>query len=349
MSAAPPLARLVAWEAVTPVGESAAETALLLRAGVRNVSASHFVDGQGERIVTCRCPVLPPTLSGNPRLVALAALALQRLARKVTPAAPLTLLLALPERMAMADTGLDLTDEGNAFVADLRQQLPDGWSGTAVECFPFGRAGGALALRRAVSLLADGGLVIWGGVDSQHDWPVLHALEQADRLLTLENLDGLRPGEGAAFVALGTSDAEAEIAVLGLGLAREPHPVGADEPSVAAGMRSALDAAVAPLRRANQRSHAWWLDSTSESYATQELQNVITHMADVWGQRTELHMPMKELGDAGAAAMPLMAALCAEGWRTGHTLEPSAVLACASDRGARGAVLLAVPPRRDTE
>lgn len=345
MSAAAPLARIVAWEAVTPVGESAAETALLLRAGVRNVSASHFVDGHGERIVSCRCPGLPPTLSGNARLVVLASLALQRLAAKVTVPPSPSLLLALPERMAVADNGLALTAEGEAFVADLAQQLPDGWSGTSIECFPFGRAGGALALRRAVALIGEGAFVVWGGVDSHHDWAVLHALEQADRLLTLENLDGLRPGEGAAFAVLGPPSADADVAILGLGLAREPHPVSGNEPSIAAGLRSALDAAVSPLRTAKLRSQAWWLDSTAEVYATQELQNVITHMGDVWGERTQLHTPLKELGDSGAAALPLMAALCAEGWRTGHTLDTSAVLASSSDRGARGAVLLAVPPR----
>lgn len=340
-----PLAGLVAWEAITPLGESAAETALLLRAGVVNVSLSHFIDAAGGRVMLCHSPALPATLAGADRLVALAAHALLRLLPQLPAAgdAPLTILLALPERLAAVDNGFDLVPEGQAVRDGLRRALPVELAHAEIECFPFGRAAGALALRRALDLLSRGTRVVWG-VDSQHDWDVLQALEQADRLLTAENVDGIRPGEAAAFVALAPAGGDALVNLLSVGLAREPHPVGSDTQSLATGLCTALDNAVEPLRHAIVRSNYWLLDNTHEVYATQALQNVITRFGDVLGLEAELHMPLKELGDAGAAAMPLLATLAAQSWHTGHACDQTAIITGCSERGARGAMLLASRP-----
>lgn len=340
-----PLAGLVAWEAVTALGESAVETALLLRAGVTNVSLSHFIDAKGERVMLCHSPALPPTLSGPQRLVALGAHALLKLLPQLPAGtAPLTVLLALPERFAIVENGFDLTPDGQAVRDGLRRALPVELAHVDIECFPFGRAAGALALRRALDLLSRGTHVVWGGVDSQHDWEVLQALEQADRLLTADNVDGIRPGEAAAFVALVPAGDSHLVNLLSVGLAREPHPVGSEQQSQATGLCSALDNAVEPLRHAIVRCNYWLLDNTHEVYATQALQNVITRFGDVLGLETELHMPLKELGDAGAATMPLLAALAAQSWRTGHACDQTAIITGCSERGARGAMLLTARP-----
>ena len=71
------------------------------------------------------------------------------------------------------------------------------------------------------------------------------------------------------------------------------------------------------------------------------MQHVIGRFGDVFGTATELETPLKELGDAGAASLPLLAALGAEAWRLGFAADRTAVLACGSDDGARGALLLA--------
>jgi hypothetical protein len=81
------------------------------------------------------------------------------------------------------------------------------------------------------------------------------------------------------------------------------------------------------------------LDNSHEAYATQELQNVIARFGDVLGLKSELQMPLQELGDVGAAAMPLLAALGAEAWRLGYASDDTAVITGCSDDGARGALL----------
>lgn len=345
--AVPPLAGLVAWEAITPLGEGIAETALLLRAGVGAVRASTFIDATGERIALCASPALPPTLAGPDRLVTLAAHALLRLLARwpaaVDTRAPLTVLLALPERFAVEATGFELLPPGQAVRDGVLRALPVELAPVAVECFPFGRASGALAMRRALDLLSLGHRVVWGGVDSMHDADVLQQLEDTRRLLTAEQVDGVRPGEAAAFVALVPPTDGAPVRLVGLGLGREPQPVGADAQSLATGLSAALDTALAPLRQTHRRCNAWWLDHTHEVYATQALQNVLTRFGDVLGLSAELEMPLKDLGDAGAAAMPLLAALAAEAWRTGHGIDTAAVVTGSADGGARGALLLAVP------
>lgn len=343
-----PLARLQCWDAVTSLGESAAETAVLLRAGICNVDRSHFIDRTGASVMLCAAPMLPAELPPDDRIAALAGHALKGMLhrlqggvhRATRRAAPIVL-LALPERFAAEDGRGGLNAQGRETLDRLRHQLPPACANTRIETFPFGRAAGALALRRATQLLDGCTPVIWGGVDTLHDWAVLQALEASDRLLTTENIDGVRPGEAAAFVLLDANDGVGDVALLALGMGREPHPVGAPQPSLAIGMAVALDSAVAPLRAAAQRTNNWLFDLSHESYGTQALQNTIARFGDVLGAQSDLQLPLKELGDVGAAAMPLLVVLAAEAWRLGFAADTTAVVSAGSDDGARGALLLA--------
>lgn len=354
-----PLAQLLHWEAVTSLGESAAETALLLRAGIGNVAPSQLIDAAGERVMLCAAPALPMTMPPTERMLTLAEHAIARLWQGMTlhessedqsSAVPATLLVALPERFAQNDRSFELTAAGQAFIAALRERLPAALAAADIEAFPFGRAAGALAMRRALDLVSRDRVVIWGGVDTLVDWSVIEALERQDRLLTLENVDGIRPGEGAAFVALGPPRAgPGGVSLLGLGLGREPHPVGADEPCLSDGWSQALASAVGPLRAASARCGSWWLDTLHETYATQEVQNIIGRFGDVIAPQTDMQTPLKELGDVGSAALPLLAALSAQAWQFGLAADHTAVLAAASDRGARGALLLAGMARASQE
>ena len=61
------------------------------------------------------------------------------------------------------------------------------------------------------------------------------------------------------------------------------------------------------------------------------------------GLKTDMQMPLKELGDVGAAAMPLLAILGAEAWRLGHASDRTAIITGCSDNGARGALLMSAP------
>jgi len=60
----------------------------------------------------------------------------------------------------------------------------------------------------------------------------------------------------------------------------------------------------------------------------------------VLGADSELRTPLKELGDVGAAAMPLLAVLALQGWRQGVARDRCALVTGSSDGGLRGALLL---------
>jgi hypothetical protein len=330
------MASFIAWEAVTSLGECATETALLLRAGLTNVSSSRFIDKAGERVMMCTAPAIPLELGGIERVAALARLALTRLVESVESVQRPAVLLAVSEQHSAAD--FVRTKEAQVLFESIRAAVP-GVSDQDLEIFPYGRAAGVVALRRALELVEHDRLVIWGGVDTMYDWPLLEALEREDRLLTAENVDGVRPGEGAAFVVLGPA-AMPGPRVLGLGTGREPCPIGSDKPCQSLGLSAALESAVAPLRDGRRRSNCWLLDNSHEIYATRELQNVIARFGDVLGLKTELQMPLQELGDVGAAAVPLLAVLAAESWRLGYAGDETAVITGCSKDGARAALLL---------
>ncbi|SAK77914.1 3-oxoacyl-(acyl carrier protein) synthase [Caballeronia temeraria] len=334
------LARCVAWDAVTSLGESAAETLLLLRAGLCNVTQSRFVDAAGERVMFCRAPSVPPDVAGIGRIEALGRQALDGLCARLRDTGRDIGDATRGRRPALLMLCLSAHYEGDDVIRRLRECFGAVFPDIDIEVFPFGRAAGSPALAHAVRRIGEGRLVIWGGVDSLHDWRVLEALERSQRLLTSENVDGVRPGEAAAFIVLEAARAPVDIGVYGIGAAREPHPVGSEETSKAAGLNGALDRALTPLRAAGGRSNAWLLDVSHEDYAAQELQNVIPRLADVLGPRAGLKMPLKELGDPGAAAMPLLAVLAAEAWRLHIADDDTAVITGCSDDGARGAVLL---------
>jgi 3-oxoacyl-[acyl-carrier-protein] synthase I len=342
-----PLAGLLDAEAITSLGETAAETALLLRAGVGNVQAGDFIDGAGHRVMLCASPALPSDMAGPQRLLALAAHCLSVLHERAAARAPSrregrppVILLGLPERFAQGQLALQLNEVGRNFLRELRARLPAAWAEADIESFPYGRAAGALAMQRALRYVDGEREVLWGGVDTLVDWDVLEALERADRLVTAENIDGIRPGEAAAFVSLGPPS-HGDVALLGLGVGREPCPVGAESPCMSEGLSVALDSAVAALRAAQARCSLWWLDASQETYATQEVQRVVARFGDVLGTDSELQMPLKDLGDVGAAAMPLLAVLAREWWRQGVARDDIAVLTGCSDSGGRGAFLLA--------
>ena len=341
---------IVGWGAVSPIGLTAAQTGLFLRATRNWVRETPFIDGWGERVSASRVAVLSPAVVGPERLARLACAAfVQALSSMNREAGGLRVgvLLALAERYA--NSGGTVQSPAGAvgeFVGHFRRGLPSSWAGVHVEWSASGHAGAAAALDRATRWVMGGGVdvVVVGGVDSYYEWTALEALGRQDRLLSPENLDGLLPGEAAAFVVLARENAlpgaQPIARVAAVGTASEPVPLGSDEPCLAKGLTTALDRAVAPLRARRQRSNYWLTDLTHETYRVKELQIVIARFGDVVGTATTLLAPAREYGDVGAASLPLLWVLALEAWYRGYAPDRSAVTIAGSDGGARGAVLL---------
>lgn len=347
-------AGIVSWSAASSLGMTAAQTGFFLRAGKNHFRLSPFIDTWGERVTMAYLATLPPTLTGVRRLLQLALDALspvltgveERRCRQIKVA------LALPERFAaQPGSASKFTPDGAGFVHDLEQALPRYFKQVLprtslprrVECWPAGRAGGVFALQQAINWLDRGeaDFVVVGGVDSDYDWEVVKRIVHDDRLLTQDNLDGYIPGEGAAFIGLSRDPAWRATARFGaLGVGQEPTHVLSEEPCRAKGMTEALNRAVAPLRSERCRSNFWITDLTHESYGVKEFQTVLARFGDVLGTDTVLQTPLRELGNIGAATLPMFWALAAEAWHRGYAPDRFAVCMAGSDAGARGAAVL---------
>jgi 3-oxoacyl-[acyl-carrier-protein] synthase I len=348
MSALPLAPVCVAWGAVSALGPSARHTGLYLRAGRNDFSRSPFVDPNGEPIVLSCASTLDKDLVGPARLVALAAGAIEQALAPLAAALSgqrLRACLALPSHYAAGARGA-LNVEGQEFVARL---LECGALPQPLECrsLPLGSAAGAPAIALAAQLLhaREADAVIVCGADSDYDARVLERLLEQDRLLTADNIDGLRPGEAAACLVLVTpyhplARARGVASVIAQGQGREPHLPGAEQPTMARGFTEALALALAPLRERKRRCAQWYTDITHEEYRVREFQILLARFGDTLAVGTELETPARELGVVGAATLPLYAALVAESWYRDYGTDDHAVCMAASEDGLRGALLL---------
>lgn len=340
----------IGWGIASALSASARHTGFYLRAGRNNFSLSPFVDTFGELITVSCATTLPRHLVGPHRLAALASSAIEEAFTTIGEYAKgrrVCLCLTMPARYR-GQGGKTLQSDGQTLVAALLEKSRLREYQTEVVPFALGAAGGARAAIHAAQVLAAGEVefVVLLGVDSYYDWSVLELLSKQDRLLNADNVDGLRPGEAAACLVLtapthqfARSAGVSRIVAAGEG--QEPSLPGVDEPpNMAHGFTAALRDAVAPLRSRRARTNYWLTDITNEDYRVRELQILLARFGDVLGSDMSLGTPARELGEVGAATLPLFAAIATESWHRGYAADQTALCSGASEDGLRGALLL---------
>jgi 3-oxoacyl-[acyl-carrier-protein] synthase-1 len=181
-------------------------------------------------------------------------------------------------------------------------------------------------------------------VDSYYDWGVLEHLRRRDRLLTPDNLDGLRPGEAAACLVLTSpthplAHGAGVSQLVATGGGREPSRPGEDAPpNMAQGFSAALRDAVGPLRERKVRADTWYSDLSHEAFRVREFQILMGRFGDVASAKMKLELPARALGDVGAASLVLYACLATEAWYRGYANGPNALCFAAPDDMHRGAL-----------
>lgn len=339
----------VSWDAITSVGPTARHTGLYLRAGRSNFLSSPFVDEMGESVVLAPVSLLPKQLTGPLRVAALARHALDGAIRPLAGslgASRVHLCIALPARYRANERGA-LSREGNSVLEQLATHERLGVMAGDVWAYPEGVAAGALALAQAKSLLEThpNDLAVVCGADSYYDAAVLAQLEREDRLMTADNLDALRPGEGAACLvlvgarhALARTHAVAQVVAVGVG--DEPSARDPEQHTMARGLSAALKTAAMPLRGAGKRCNWLLTDVTHEQRRIRELQLLLARFGDVVGFDLRLETPARELGEVGAATLPLYAVLAMEGWQREYAIDADALCFASSQHGLCGALHL---------
>lgn len=336
---------------VTPVGLSAPATAAAIRAGIARFRETPFFDNSGASISMGLVPEqffdseAMASAEEDPcgddfcsartsRIVRLGAAAVRQCLQGIPSDTSLPLLWVAPEPLP------DLGEEEPDLLERLARRLGPQLDKERSQLFPFGRAGGALALQEAMARLTSGAAqqVLVGGADSYFDPELLLHLDARERLRSEEPRDAMVIGEGAACLLLEAAQASRIARLIGVGSADEPGHLYGETPGLCAGLdtaiKSALRAAAAPA------IDAIYCSLNGESQQGREWGVALIRNRAAFSGSCQLHHPFDCIGDVGAASMPLLigvAALCAQRARREH----QTLIWCASDCAKRGAALLA--------
>lgn len=332
-----------------PLGDTAAATAVAVRAGISRRRSGALVNRAGEPMTISpvpeeALPPLAPELAGREgryaRLLRLATWALREAAAGLPEGMAVPLLLAGPEEHPRLRF-----DPGPQLFADLQVQ-----SGVAVQAelsgvVAPGRAGALLALAEAHALAGEAATpwVLVGGVDSLIDAELLAVLERDRRVLAAGARDGFAPGEGAAFLLLsrerdlGGSRARARIRLPGVG-SEEGH-MYARAPHRGDGLATAIEAATRTCAPGAIRTVYAGLNG--EHYGTREWQVAAVRNGHAFAGDVAVVHPVDCLGDPGAALGATLLVLAAGALQRGYHGGPALVWA-ASDGPQRAAAVVDV-------
>ena len=340
-------AEILAVGMSTPLGLDGPSAAAAVRAGLCRFRESPYHNKLEEPQVLSLVPdeQLPPLQglrSAEPgsRAARMLQMGAYALAQACAPCrAPPPLLLALPEERAGVRDPV-----GPAFVENLARLAEVNVAERETRRYRQGGAGVFHALRDAVALLGAGApQVVIGGVDSFLDRDLLDALDLEDRLLGA-GPDGFVPGEGAAFLLLGSRGQRRRLelpplaAVGGIALGVERGHRYSPEPCRGDGLSEAFQQLFASVPGAGP-VRSVYAGLNGESLAAKEWSIAYLRSAERLAEDHALEHPADCLGDAGAALGPILLGLAALGLQGGHVAGPCLVWS-ASDREARGAALL---------
>jgi 3-oxoacyl-[acyl-carrier-protein] synthase-1 len=178
-------------------------------------------------------------------------------------------------------------------------------------------------------------------VDSYLNPATLGWLDDAYRLKTAGNADGLIPGEAAAAVLVRAEPKTAATEVTGLGFGVEPAPIRSDEPLRAAGLAQAVKAALAEARLGYHEIDFRLSDVTGESYGFKE---VLLMEARVMRELRYTYQPVwhwsEAIGDTGAAAGVVQLVSADDAFRKGYAPGRSAICLTSAGPGARAAAVV---------
>ena len=307
----------------------------------------HFQPLLGALVPSTHLPEVPERIISRggfsfreERMLRLASRALREAAQRC--AQPPALFLALPEDSEEASGAAP-----SRFLKSLAEVSEVPLDLERSRCFPNGRAAGMLALEEAFEQVARRQLtdVLIGGVDSLMDPGVLSGLEVEERLRRGGPSDGLFPGEGAGFLWLGAeghgrrSHLEPLASIEGVGTGREPGHRYSQEPYRGEGLAEAFRALWASNRTSASPIRCVYAGLNGESFWAKEWGVAFLRARARFAEDVNLHHPVENFGDPGAALGPLMLGLAAIGLQRGYRRGPCLVW-CSSDREERGAALM---------
>ena len=338
---------------VTPVGHTAKESCMSIRAGISRIGESpefRVPDVKGH-MVPANCAWVTGIADGHRRFLRQYRMAVRAFTETIAQAnlgeqelneSGIYLCISEPERIELDSR---IHDQLIPRICKAIE-APDLSSRTRV--FTLGQAGVFYALQVAVADLAAGRIqyAIVGGVDTYLDEATLEWLVDINRLKTDHTINGIIPGEGAAFVVV--ENREAAVArgasllarLDGVAIAMESHGIYADAPCKGEGLTSTLQLTLGGLPDRGVNTAVVVCDLNGERYRASEWGLTLGRALAAVQRSPEVWHPAGSIGDAGAAAGPINLAFAAVSVAKGFVQPRQVLVWGSSDDGQRGSVYL---------
>ena len=318
------------------------------RAGIGRITSSHVMNQHLEPIQMGLVPEAAlgtlaeeidslPLSSRARRILRLAAPSFQMVAQDL--AQPVSLFIGLP---ALTPAEAPWLTRVPAYLHTLTG-IPIDRATSAT--FPSGRAAALIALERALSALEANPTapVVVGGVDSYLDLRALGTLDIERRLLGTHVMDGLIPGEGAAFFVLssagGAGGNSGRIVVNAAASIMDPGHRYADAPARGEGLAVALEAIRERAGQLPAPIGTTFAGFNGESFESKLWGVARMRHGDLFSPGMVLDHPADKFGDTGAATGAILMALAAKALASGTRPGPALVWA-ASDREPRACAVV---------
>lgn len=338
---------------VTPVGHTAKDSCAAIRAGISRIGESEefrVPDVKGH-LVPASCAWVSGIADGHRRFLRHYRMALRAFTETISQAnlggsdlknSGIYLCIAEPERIEI-DSRIQ-----HQLISRICKtlSLPDLKSRTKI--FSLGHAGVFYALQTAMVDLATGNIpyAIVGGVDSFLDEATLDWLADINRLKTDSTINGIIPGEGAAFAVVenrktALTESKYSLARLdGIATAMESNGIYSDKPCRGEGLTKTLQLTLGALPDHGADTSVVVCDLNGERYRSLEWGLALGRALSAVRHSPAIWHPAASIGDVGAAAGPINLALGAVAVAKGYAQPEQVLVWGSSDDGQRGSVYL---------
>jgi 3-oxoacyl-[acyl-carrier-protein] synthase-1 len=333
---------IVSTGAVASVGLSAPAVLAACRGGLVNNTESRFIDSSGDWITVAEAPMEQPW-RGRAKILHMSASVIEECLAGGPEISPDRIALLLctaevdrPGRLQGLDDSL-LEDISTMLGREFHQQS---------RVFKEGSVGGVNALLHAGELLENGHVsaCIVAGGDTYLTADTLRLLDKEQRLLSETNSNGFIPGEAAAGIMLSAPDlaptGHSSITIEGIGLGSEPSAADPDLPLRADGMTSAARKALDQAGMGLHECEAIYSDVAGEQNAFREIALMQLRLLRVRRQVQDIKHPAENLGEIGAAHVPMCLAVFRDALMKGYADGPTALALFSNDSGPRAAMVL---------
>jgi 3-oxoacyl-[acyl-carrier-protein] synthase I len=325
---------------ICSVGSDASAVCAALRCGISNPSVTKFM-GSDRQWLLAHQVHSQGAFTGNQRLVKMAGIAAAECMDRRPPSGrsevPVVLCLADGQHLSR------MHDLQAALLEEIERACRCRVDREKSSVVARGRPSVLIALDEAKRLILELGveLVLILAVDTLLTGSTLAWYVAQNRVLDSINSNGFIPGEAAGAVLVGRSRGEGgELVCLGNGSSLEAVTVDSEAPLRAAGLSSAITAALGQAGLKLEDIDYRIGDASGEHYYFKEAALAVGRIFRTRKQEFDLWLPAESVGEVGAAIGAIMLGVALTAAKKGYAKGPRVLVHASSDQGLRAASVL---------